>query len=159
MVKNPSTIGVQKREGADRRRRPTPAVHSNLFHGNRRIVRREAERRNGYYVDHPGSRSIAAILALLFLVVLDGVLTLCLIDAGADEANPLMAFFLSFGVPTFMLAKFTLTIPGLLILLLHKNFSIVHPRLRVKWAVVMCLSAYGIVVVYELSLFLLVVVW
>jgi hypothetical protein len=138
---------------ADRRRRPTPAISRYWFRGRRRHVRRAADARRGYYVDHPGTKALVAAAALLLLTLLDGLLTLRLIAGGATEENPVMAYALSLGVSTFQLTKYLLTVPSVGMLLIHKNFPVLHPRFRVKWIFVGFLGIYGALVGYELALF------
>lgn len=142
-------LETERRSGADRRAAPTPAVGSYWLRGKRMYLRREAEIGSGYYVDHPGRTALFAVGTLAMLVVLDGVLTLYLIERGAFEANPVMAFFLSLGVPVFLSVKYGVTLVALAVLLIHKNFAVVHPRLRVKWIIVALISVYGALVVYE----------
>lgn len=144
---------TQRPRLADRRSRPTPAVSRYLFRGRRRGARREADKRAGYYVDHPGPKALAIAGVLLALTLLDGVFTLRLLDGGATEENPVMAYALSLGVSAFLLMKYLLTIPSIGVLLVHKNFPILHPRLRVKWLFAGCVGIYGALIGYELALF------
>ncbi|MGY6214639.1 DUF5658 family protein [Methylolobus aquaticus] len=138
---------------ADRRRRPTPAISRYWFRGRRRHVRRAADACGGYYVDHPGTKTLWAAAALLVLTLLDGLLTLRLLGGGATEENPVMAYALSLGVSTFLLTKYLLTVPSVGMLMIHKNFPVLHPRFRVKWIFVGFLGIYGALVGYELALF------
>ena len=143
----------QRTGSADRRRRPTPAISRYLFRGRRRCVRRSTDARGGYYVDHPGTKTLVAAVVLLLLTLLDGLLTLRLLGGGATEENPVMAYALSLGVSTFLLTKYLLTVPSVGMLLIHKNFPVLHPRFRVKWIFVAFLGLYGALVGYELALF------
>ncbi|MBM4200638.1 MAG: hypothetical protein FJ189_05065 [Gammaproteobacteria bacterium] len=138
---------------ADRRARPTPAFSRFLFRGRRRKARRASEARAGYYVDRPGPKALAAAALLMVLTLLDGAFTLRLLAGGATEENPLMAYTLSLGVSTFLLAKYLLTVPSVGLLLVHKNFTLLHPRLRVKWILASLLGIYGTLCGYELALF------
>ncbi len=94
---------------------------------------------------------------LLLLTLLDGVFTLRLLDGGATEENPLMAYSLSRGVSVFVITKYLLTVPSVGVLLIHKNFAVLHPRFRVKWIVLAFLGVYGTLVGYELALFGIIV--
>jgi hypothetical protein len=62
-----------------------------------------------------------AITAILTLSITDAVLTLVIIQRGARELNPVMAYFLEHGTLTFIVAKYVLTSIGVLILLIFKN--------------------------------------
>jgi hypothetical protein len=105
-------------------------------------------------VDHRRLTAIAGVMALLVLTVLDGFFTVHLIGMGASEVNPLMAFYLSLNVPTFIAAKVVLTLPGLFIFLLCNNFSVIHSCLRVNRLAIMCLFTYSILVGYEIKIIL-----
>jgi hypothetical protein len=59
-----------------------------------------------------------AILAVVFLsVILDGFLTLLLLDRGAYEVNPLMAYVLDISPSAFLAGKYALTCMAALIVL------------------------------------------
>jgi hypothetical protein len=143
----------QRAGSSDRRARPTPALSRFLLCGRRRRLRRSSDARWGYYVDHPGCKALLAIALLLMLTLLDGAFTLRLLDGGATEENPVMAYSLSLGVSAFLIVKYLLTVPSVGVLLIHKNFRVFHPRFRVKWIVLGCLGIYGALVGYELMLF------
>lgn len=153
MTSEPGESVSTRRGSADRRARPTRAFSLFLFRGRRRRARRASDARGGYYVDHLGSKAVAAGVALLLLTLLDGVFTLRLLDGGATEANPVMAYSLSLGVSAFLIVKYLLTVPSVGVLLIHKNFAVLHPRFRVKWIVLGILSVYGVLIGYELALF------
>lgn len=142
----------ERRAYSDRRNRPTEALGRYSWRGQRRAARREAETLRGYYVDHPGRATATAALSLLLLGVLDGLFTLRLIEAGATEANPVMDFFLSHGVTAFLTVKYGITVLAIAILVIHKNFPVAHPRLRVKWVLLGFLSTYGGLISYEVTL-------
>lgn len=152
MTEQQHILELEQRDRYDRRARPTPAIGAYWLRGKRRRVRREADLGSGYYVDHPGTKVLAAAVILVVLGILDSVLTLQLMEGGAIEANPVMAFFLSLDVFAFLGVKYGLTLSGLGVLLIHKNFAIGHPRLQVKWIILALLSSYGALVGYEMVL-------
>ena len=55
------------------------------------------------------------------LSISDGLFTLNLIERGATEENPVLAWFLSLGAWPFMVAKFILTSSAIIILLVFHN--------------------------------------
>ena len=61
------------------------------------------------------------IVAILFLSVSDALLTLFLIDHGAYETNPIMAYYLNLGPYIFFTVKYTLTSLGVIALLIFRN--------------------------------------
>lgn len=152
MMERGYALEPERRAAPDRRTRPTRAISTYWFRGTRRRARREADIGSGYYVDHPGTTALVAVVALMALGILDGALTLQLMERGAIEANPVMAFFLSLGVSAFLGVKYGLTLPALGVLLIHKNFALGHPRLQVKWIIAALLSSYGALVGYEMTL-------
>jgi K+-transporting ATPase A subunit len=60
-------------------------------------------------------------VSILFLCVIDALLTLRLLDQGAYEINPVMAYFLKFGPYTFFITKYLLTIIPAICLLMFGN--------------------------------------
>ena len=84
-----------------------------LRHGGRRTwPRREEERRGAYFVDRFDAMTLAMIVSLLALTILDGVLTIELLDTNSEEVNPFMAHLLTRGNNAFFLGKYLLTATG-----------------------------------------------
>jgi hypothetical protein len=75
---------------------------------------------------------LVIILLVVILSISDGLFTLHLIERGAYEENPVMAWFLNLGTWPFMIAKFLLTCSAILILLVFHNFYFRPLRLKVK---------------------------
>ena len=61
------------------------------------------------------------ILVTLFFSVSDALLTLFLIDHGAYETNPIMAYYLNIGPYYFFAVKYILTSLGIIVLLIFRN--------------------------------------
>jgi hypothetical protein len=57
-------------------------------------------------------------MIVLSLSMLDAMLTLMLIDQGANELNPLMAYYLAIGPRVFFLVKYGLTVLVILLIVL-----------------------------------------
>ncbi len=114
-----------------------------LFTGQRRGPRRCKEQAN-FYVDRFQSLELKLVMTLLFLCLLDALFTLVHLQNGASELNPLLNFFyINFGFSALLLAKFLITLPALLFLLVHINF------LRAKSGLWFLLAAYGILNIYH----------
>lgn len=138
-----------RRERGDRRQKPTPLFSRYTFFGDRRHHRREDDKSGGYYVDRPHKEMIMVIGAIAFLCLMDAILTLFHIGRGAVEINPVMNYYLSLGNGYFFLFKTLITIPALIILLLHQNFYYIRK-------VVTCIGClYSFVVVYHVLLFVI----
>ena len=114
--------GADRRKTEDRRSRSRPPFRFLLFGGRRKSARRDDDKKQFIYVDQYHSWLLIAIMLLAILTISDGLFTLHLIERGATEENPVMAFFLDLGVRPFMIAKFLLTSLGVVILLVFHNY-------------------------------------
>ena len=89
-----------------------------------------------------------AVLSLICLSCLDGFLTLSLIESGkVVEANPIMAYFLEYGVLPFILFKYIITALAITVLTLFKNVRIT--RLSLPFAI----KIYFAIIIYEFYLY------
>ncbi len=116
-----NTIGIINRSGKDRRSRSGLTIKSLLIGGRRETIRRQEDTRRYFFVDHYSPGLFFIIVSILFLCVIDALLTLRLLDQGAYEINPVMAYFLKFGPYTFFIAKYLLTIIPAICLLMFGN--------------------------------------
>ncbi len=112
--------------------------------------RRERERRAGHrlgYIDRYAPSVVLVTVGVFALGCLDAYLTLRLLAAGASEVNPLLDFVLSIDIDLFILVKLVLTGIGLLVLVLHKNFTVLsrftgQRLLHGSLVLYVCLIAY-----------------
>jgi len=111
----------EKRRGSDRRTNNKARLKYLLFNGRREISRRDEDSGKTYIFDRYNQKLFLAITTILILSILDAVLTLVVIQRGATELNPVMAYFLEIGTPTFIVAKYALTSIGVFVLLVFKN--------------------------------------
>jgi hypothetical protein len=114
-------INLDRRSGRERRaygglqmRRPFSPIR-------RKVLRRRDDRNSLYYVDEYTPRLVIPILLILLLSMLDALFTLVLIDNGAVEINPLMAFYLEVGPGVFLTVKYVLTCLSLFVLLMFSH--------------------------------------
>ena len=96
--------------------------------------RRQSGRRDGetgrIYVDSYHPLEICLVIALVFFCGVDLVLSLVHLDAGGQEANPIMNWvYLSSGYLGFSIVKSASTLLGTLILLVHMRFPYVRSSL------------------------------
>ena len=105
-----NTIVLSNRSGKDRRTKSGFNIRSFLFGGKREKIRRQEDTRRIFYVDQFSPGLFFTIVSILFLCVLDALLTLFLLHHGAYEISPVMAFFLKFGPFIFFTSKYLLTI-------------------------------------------------
>ncbi|MBI5409056.1 MAG: hypothetical protein HZA14_06790 [Nitrospirae bacterium] len=143
------TQNTDKRDRSDRRKSPTPVISRYTFFGGRRkIIRRESDKDSCLFVDLYSTRLLLAVLSLLTLSCLDAYLTLSLLAKGSVvEANPLMAFFLDYGVFPFSVIKFVITASALIVLCLFKNVNIT------RYGLPIAIKIYLLVIIYELYLY------
>ena len=92
------------------------------------------------------------IILLLILSISDGLFTLHLIDLGAIEENPAMAYFLSSGAWPFMTAKYLLTCFGIVVLLVFHNFYSSLLRIPVITFIPALIAIFLIVLFWQLFL-------
>ena len=96
------------------------------------------------------------ILTLLIFTIADGVMTLHLVNGDCQEINPVMDYLLSKGMAPFLLGKYVLTVAGLPLLLICKNYSLFGTGLRVGYLIPMFVVLYAILLGYQLYLLQLV---
>ena len=120
--------------------------------GKRRIIRRKEDRERIFLVDQYSPALFLTIVAIMFLCIIDALLTLFLLKHGAYEANPIMAYLLNIGPYAFLVPKYVLTILGAFSLFFFR--SVVIPKLNVTTKSLLYLLAwlYVSIVAWELYL-------
>ena len=116
---------VEQRRVPDRRTRPTSVWRAIGLRGRRRGFRRANEGKYAY-VDCPSRHVVLLVLFVVVASVLDAVFTLCHLQNGAREANPIMAFGLAHGPKSFVYLKMALTCLGAWGLAVHQNFPLAY---------------------------------
>ena len=146
-----TTSTKDSRNQSDRRSTPTPVISRyTLQGGQRKTVRRDYEKGKHLFVDLYSTRLFIAVLVLLLLSCFDAYMTLTLIDRGSVyEANPLMAYFLDYGIMHFTAAKLIMTITAICILCLFKNVRLTRIGLP------LAINIYLLIVAYEFYIFLI----
>jgi len=118
----PSPATLVPRRGADRRRRPTPAVSRFTFVGGRRRGGRRAGETENTFVDVHGGGLFVALMAALMLNLADAGFTMHFLARGGTEANPIVDQVIQLGVLPFVLLKTVGVGACLLVLCAAKNF-------------------------------------
>jgi hypothetical protein len=142
----------QGRGISDRRGRPTSPMDALRSGGRRCRPRREHERQGVYFVDRFYVVTLALIVALLGLTVVDGVLTIELIRLNSEEANPLMAHFLRQGDLPFLMVKYIMTAVGLPFLVVYQHYPLLRTRFRVGWLLPIFVALYLVLLFHQWSL-------
>lgn len=139
-----SINNTDRRVHSDRRRQPTSISRYTFIGGRRKIITRETDKKKHLLVDLYSPPLLIMLLSLLLFNYVDTYLTLILIKQGiVVEANPFMAFYLEYGVLSFVLTKFFITAISLTILCLFKNVYIA--RIGLPFSIMMYIS----VIIYE----------
>jgi hypothetical protein len=107
----------------DRRRSSLRSFVYGAFNPRRRRIRREEDRDHTFLDWHP-TQLLVACTMIMALSVADGLLTVHLLQNGAQELNPLMAFLISNDPILFALAKIALTIIGVVTLVLTAHMQL-----------------------------------
>ena len=143
-----------RRTGMDRRRGGFPGVKSLLMYRRRKAIRRTEDTHRFIFFDQYGGRIFLAIVSILLLSIADALLTLFLVDHGASEMNPVMAFYLQLGPHAFILAKYLLTAFSLVVLLIFSNYYIRKARIHVRSLFRYTAVLFSMVIGWELILVL-----
>jgi hypothetical protein len=136
----------------DRRGTPTSPLDAFRLAGKRARVRRRAERKAAFYLDRFDAFTLGLIVSLLVLTIVDGILTIELLDLNSDEYNPLMSHLLTRGRTAFFLGKYILTAAGLPFLLIFQNYPMFGSRFRVGYLFPIFLALYLVLLGYQLLL-------
>ena len=143
-----------RRDDCERRRAPTGPLDALRFFGRRQTVRRASERRGPFFVDRFDVITLALVVGVLALSILDGVLTIELLDINSEEVNPVMRFLLGLGGGhrPFLLGKYVLTAVGLPFLVVFKNWPLFGTRFRAGFLLPVFLGLYLGLLVYQVHL-------
>jgi len=123
-----------------------------LVNGRRESARRTEDKTSYFFFDRYSQGMFTAITAILMLSIVDGLLTLLLIERGASELNPVMAYFLEYGPLSFITAKYVLTSFGVFLLLIFKNVFINPISIYTQSLFAPVIFTFGTVIVWELWL-------
>ena len=147
-----NTIVLSNRSGKDRRTKSGFNIRSLLFGGKRETIRRKEDTKRIFYVDHYSPGLFFTIVSILILSVIDALLTLSLLNHGAYEINPMMAYFLKFGPYPFFASKYLLTIVPVICLLMFRDTVVRVIKISARSLLYVIVVFYLAVVVWELHL-------
>jgi len=105
-----------------------------------------------YLVDRVSWPVFALAALLLVLTLVDGVITLLLLDRGFEEANPVLRFLLDRSTSAFFVAKYLLTAlflprrPG------DEQYRLFGTRFRVGHLIPIVAVLYLVLIVYQIVL-------
>lgn len=127
----------------DRRKNPTAFFSEYTFCGRRCAMRRADEQYN-YYVDRLGGRAWVVIAVVIISSIIDSLFTIYFLNKGFLEVNPIMNVAVFVSKPFFIVFKYTITIIGILIIAIHKNFRYVKILMAVIIAMYTILNMYHV---------------
>ena len=140
---------IDRRSGNDRRNGHGFSLRSLLLGGRRETIRRREDRSRIFWADRYSTGLFAAIVVTLFLSVLDALLTLYLINHGAYEVNPIMAYYLDVGPYAFFSVKYALTCVAVIVLLMFRNVFLRTIRIFTHSLFIFIIGAFMAVVVWQ----------
>ena len=149
---------VERRSGTDRRRNSTINLRMLLLGGRREHGRRKEDKLKTFLVDRYSPYLLAAIVGILFLSVIDALLTLYLLSRGAFELNPVMAYYIEMGPYSFLAVKYALTCVAVISFLLLRNIYLRPLRMYTGTLFYFVLALFGTVVAWQLFLVARVIV-
>jgi hypothetical protein len=147
-----NSFDLERRSGKDRRKHKIPEIKSLFIHKRRKKIRRQDDQNNICYFDQYSSTLLGAIIIFLLLNIIDGLFTLFLLDHGATEINPIMAYFLNFGPLTFMSVKYCLAAYSVIILVIFNNVFLKRIKIYTRSLFSYTIGVFMLIVAWELFL-------
>ncbi len=141
-----------RRVPVDRRQAALPFWHPRRLRGRRGRDRRAERDGTPYLVERGSAAMLFMAIMLLLMTIVDGVITVALLDRGCEEANPIMAVLLKHGTTTFFVGKYLLTAAFLPVALIADRYRLFGTRLRVGHVMPILVGLYVILLAYQYSL-------
>ena len=142
----------ERRSGKDRRN-PGKFKFQDLFNnGRREFIRRKEDRNKIFLVDRYSPVLFGMSVTILFLSVIDALLTLLLSNHGAYEINPVMAYYLGAGPYNFLAVKYALTSIGVIFFVILNNTLLKSIKIYTDIIFYFILAAFITVVAWEFYL-------
>lgn len=145
-------LHIERRSGQDRRKNKFNFFRRPFSSRRRRALRRRADQRGFYLLDYYNPKIFYTVTLILLLSVVDALLTLWLISAGAEELNPVMAYFLGISPNVFMMAKYLITATSVVIVVVLNYVFIQRLRLKSGDLLNYFAGCFAAVVAWELIL-------
>ncbi|HEX3846633.1 MAG TPA: DUF5658 family protein [Steroidobacteraceae bacterium] len=139
------------RTGADRRGRLWWSIWYGGFNPRRRSVPRRADESRFHALDWHSPHLLAVAIGIAVLSMVDGLLTLGLLQGGAQEENPIMAAVVYRSAAVFASVKMLLTGVGVILMVVLARYRFMRV-LPVAWVLYGVLIAYGGLIGYEVWL-------
>ncbi|RJQ66532.1 MAG: hypothetical protein C4519_25530 [Desulfobacteraceae bacterium] len=138
--------------GRDRRRKRLPGLRVLLINPRRRDVRRSEDRRRLVFLDQYKDSMLVPVVLILVLSATDALLTLFLLNHGAREFNPVMAYFLEKGPLFFVAAKYLLTAVSVTVVVLLNYVFVSFLRLYMHDLLKIFAGLFAAVIAWQMVL-------
>jgi len=142
------SAGDDRRERHDRRRRVWWSVVYGSFNPRRRRPSRRLLEDRYHSLDWHDAHLLAVAIGILLLSAADALMTLRLLDTGADEVNPIMAAVVYRSAAVFATVKMTLTGLGVIVMVMLARYRFMR-MVRVDVVMYAVLVAYSALLTYE----------
>jgi Domain of unknown function (DUF5658) len=140
--------GDDRRERHDRRHRVWWSVIYGSFNPRRRRPSRRLLEDRYHSLDWHDAHLLAVAIGILLLSAADALMTLRLLDVGADEVNPIMAAVVYRSAAVFATVKMTLTGLGVIVMVMLARYRFMR-MVRVDVVMYAVLVAYSALLTYE----------
>lgn len=142
--------GAAERRDDTRRHFSTRTLLGTLFKLRRRQIRRDDDQINSY-IDWYGPWPLLASLLIIALSFTDALLTMILLDNGAQEMNVLMDWLIKRDIQTFAAAKMAVTGLAMVVLVMHFNFR-VYRIIAVRYIMYALVPVYVLLIAHEINM-------
>ena len=123
-----------------------------LFKNRRRGDRRRDHSDENTYVDVYGPNILMGALLVMIFCTLDAFFTLILLERGASEVNPLLAWMLEVDVMWFYVTKYMVTAICVFWVIIHKRFDFFG--FKGRHVMLGAILAYVTLITYQVSMLL-----
>ena len=141
-----------RRVRVERRQPNMRSVFYALFMKRRRGDRRHDHSNENTYVDVYGINIFLGALAVMLFCVIDAFFTLILLERGASEMNPFLAWMLEIDVMWFYTSKYLITAVCVLWVVMHKQFNFFG--FKGKHVMLGAVLSYMTLITYQVSMLL-----
>jgi hypothetical protein len=144
----PELPADDRREPHDRRYRVWWSVVYGSFNPRRRQPSRRVSEARYHSLDWHDAHLLAVAIGILLLSAADALMTIRLLDIGADEVNPIMAAVVYRSAAVFATVKMTLTGMGVIVMVMLARYRFMR-MVRVDVVMYVVLVAYSLLLTYE----------
>lgn len=123
-----------------------------LFMNRRKGDRRSDHDDENTYIDVYGPKIMAGAIIVMVFCVLDAFFTLLLLERGAEELNPFLAWMLEIDVMWFYVSKYLITAICVFWLVIHKHFDFFG--IKGRHVMVGAILSYMLLITYQISMLL-----